>query len=214
MRQLARAFLVTSAVLLGTQCNTASADTSTPISVTESTLVAAAGNVIPPSYPIYSPNGQYFIQFQADGNLVIYHNVYPLEAIWSSGTSGSGAQVAVFQNDGNFVLYRNINDASSHVWDSETGGVPDGWSVAQVRLWNDGSLSINGASGRFYESAPAPEYWSSGAAWGMGSTLVTWSITPQCVSGRTTWTSWMPTMLSDFDTPHQMTKPYGTCSLN
>jgi len=44
------------------------------------------------------------LQFQGDGNLVLYHNG---DVHWASNTNGKGANRAVMQNDGNFVLYHN-----------------------------------------------------------------------------------------------------------
>lgn len=57
-----------------------------------------------------SPNGQYELIMQADGNLVLYDQGV---AFWATGTVGSGATRATMQNDGNLVLYDDNNNA---VW--------------------------------------------------------------------------------------------------
>ena len=78
--------------------------------------------------------GQYFLIFQTDGNLVLYKN--GSQAIWSSGTAGSGATDAWMQADGNFVIYNN----GRPVWQSNTAGTPNPFLSLQA----DGNLVVYG----------------------------------------------------------------------
>jgi hypothetical protein len=58
-----------------------------------------------------SNNGRYRVQYQIDGNFVLYDmNVNPPSAQWDSGTAGSAPGIVVLQTDGNFVIY----DAANH----------------------------------------------------------------------------------------------------
>lgn len=57
---------------------------------------------------IYSSNGNYYLIFQNDGNLVFCNkNSTP---IWSSNTQNKGRK-AIFQKDGNLVVYNSANTA-------------------------------------------------------------------------------------------------------
>jgi hypothetical protein len=70
--------------------------------------------------------GDFFLVFQADGNLVVYtKNDVP---VWNSGTGGSGADHAVMQTDGNFVVY---TPAGVAVWTSGTAGNPGAFAQIQ-----------------------------------------------------------------------------------
>src|SRR5487761_2299629 len=64
---------------------------------------------------IHSPNGQFRLSMQGDGNLVLYDGATPA---WATGTSGVG-NYAVMQGDGNLVLYSAANSA---LWASNTSG--------------------------------------------------------------------------------------------
>jgi hypothetical protein len=62
----------------------------------------------------YSPNQQYYFNFQGDGNLVVYRAANNA-SLWSSGTNNRNVVSARLQNDGNLVL----TDASGRiVWDA------------------------------------------------------------------------------------------------
>jgi hypothetical protein len=64
-----------------------------------------------PGQAIWSPNGQYYLTLQTDGNLVEYNASGT--AIWWSGTSGQTVTEMIMQPDGNLVLYGPNNNA---VW--------------------------------------------------------------------------------------------------
>jgi hypothetical protein len=76
-----------------------------------------------------SCNGDYTLNMQGDGNLVLYQSG---TALWASNTSGSAADEAIMQGD-----------AGSPVWASGTAG-NDGASLA---VQNDGNVVIYSASG-------------------------------------------------------------------
>ena len=84
-----------------------------------------------------SCNGDYSLDMQGDGNLVLYQGG---TALWASNTSGSSADEAILQGDGNFVLYTS---AGSPVWSSGTAG--DAGDTLSVQ--NDGNVVIYSSSG-------------------------------------------------------------------
>lgn len=69
-----------------------------------------------------SPNGDWRLIMQSDGNLVGYQrsqsNNNNFNAFWSSGTSGRPGAQAVMQGDGNLVIYHN----GAPVWSTGTDG--------------------------------------------------------------------------------------------
>jgi RHS repeat-associated protein len=85
---------------------------------------------------ITSPNGQFRLVMQGDGNLVEYDGT---TVAWASGTSGSGYDV-VMQGDGNLVIYSATNVAE---WASNTS-VSTG---AYLDLNNEGVLSVDSSTG-------------------------------------------------------------------
>ena len=84
-----------------------------------------------------SCNGDYALDLQGDGNLVLYQGG---TALWASNTSGSGADEAVMQGDGNFVLYTS---AGAPLWSSGTAGN----NGARLDVQNDGNVVIYSAAG-------------------------------------------------------------------
>ncbi len=86
---------------------------------------------------IQSPNGQYTLVLQTDGNLVVYG---PSGATWSDDTYGLPSAQALMQSDGNFVVYGPSNQV---YWQSQTGGHPG----ASIFMQNDGNLVIYDTNG-------------------------------------------------------------------
>ncbi len=116
-----------------------------PIKVVASPLSTFySGYKLYPGQQISSPNGDYTLSFQTDGNLVLRTQGTP---VWSTGTTGTGTAVAVMQTDGNFVLY---NAAGKVVWATKTGS-----AGSVLSLQNDGNLVIYTTGGQ-----PA---WASGS---------------------------------------------------
>ncbi len=65
---------------------------------------------------LISPNGEYNLIYQEDGNLVLYGQ--NKKVIWASNSNNTGKPgKAIMQNDGNFVVY---NKDEKPVWASET----------------------------------------------------------------------------------------------
>jgi hypothetical protein len=84
-----------------------------------------------------SCNGDYTLDMQGDGNLVLYQNG---TALWASNTAGTAADEAIMQGDGNFVL---DSSSGSALWSSGTAG-NDGASLV---VQNDGNVVVYSASG-------------------------------------------------------------------
>ncbi len=82
---------------------------------------------------LLSPNSQYVLVMQGDGNLVLYGDGF--RALWASNTAGSGATAAVMQGDGNLVLYRANSTA---VWASNTAGR----GISNLYIQDDGNLVL------------------------------------------------------------------------
>lgn len=96
---------------------------------------------------ISSPNGQYHLVMQIDGNLVLYRGGYP---VWASNTQAPNEPVfATMQADGNFVLYKNTGGPSDVLWASNTH-YPD--ANAQLRVEDTGRLAIYAGGSRIWTS--------------------------------------------------------------
>lgn len=99
----------------------------------------AAGSRLDSGQIMYSPNHQYVLAMQPDGNLVAYR-VDGKQWLWSSQTASPGA-VAVFQRNGDLVVY---DTTGKRLWTSGTKG--GAGSVASLQ--DDGDLVISdGAAG-------------------------------------------------------------------
>jgi hypothetical protein len=96
---------------------------------------AQAGGILQPNSTmapgqvVYAPNGRHHLNFQRDGNIVLYDKG---RVLWASETNGSRANELRMQADGNFVLYGR----GRTIWSTNTGGNPG----AQLRVQNDGNL--------------------------------------------------------------------------
>jgi surface antigen len=95
---------------------------------------------------LQSPNGQYTLRMQSDGNLVEYNAAGA--PLWDppppSGLLGHAGDSAVLQSDGNFVVYPSSGPAPGDaLWASFTQGSPGD----TLNLQNDGNLVIYSASG-------------------------------------------------------------------
>jgi hypothetical protein len=115
--------------------------TATPSNCADSAPVACGtltdNHELTANQSLASCNGDYTLDMQGDGNLVLYQGG---TALWASGTSGSSADEAILQGDGNFVLYTS---AGSPVWSSGTAG--DAGDTLTVQ--NDGNVVIYSSTG-------------------------------------------------------------------
>lgn len=93
-----------------------------------------AGEQLNPGQRLVSPDGQYVLTMQGDGNLVEY--APGNRAIWATGTNRSNS-IVLLQGDGNLVV---IAPGNVPVWASGTSGT----SGADVELQNDGNVVIYG----------------------------------------------------------------------
>jgi len=114
----------------------------------------AAGESLSPSQYLSSPNGQYRLAMQSDGNLVLYTGQ---RALWQTQTTASpGARLFMQSTDGNMVMYDTSGRA---VWSSNTAGhagsslyvQDDGnvviYSPAGQALWNTGTATAAAGAG-------------------------------------------------------------------
>ncbi len=117
-----------------------------------------------------SPNGQFRLTMQSDGNLVEYSSA---GVVWASGTNPAGAS-AVMQDDGNLVVYDGSGNA---LWASDTGGNPG----AYLSLRNSGELSVVSATGVHLWAGPgelAPS-WTLTSGQTLSSPLGAYRLTMQ-----------------------------------
>ncbi len=117
------------------------------------------GTVLRAGMELKSRNGEFQLEMQSDGNLVLYDGSRPT---WSTGTSGRTGAAAVLQRDGNFVLYWD----GRALWASMTDRNGSSANVLVIQV--DGDLVIYSGSGTAlwstYRPAPPMQYGSSGAA--------------------------------------------------
>lgn len=90
---------------------------------------------------LVSPNGNFFLLLQSDGNLVEYTH-YQGNAdsiVWLSGTAGKATQCfAAMQGDGNFVLYKGTPDRNEGpLWSAATNS-----GTNFLQLQDDGNLVV------------------------------------------------------------------------
>ena len=95
-----------------------------------------AGQNLAVGQRIDSENG-YVLALQEDGNLVLTDGN---DAVWATGTNGSGATTATMQEDGNFALYTT---SGSLVWSSDTSGNPG----SRLVLQNDRNVVVYSSGG-------------------------------------------------------------------
>ncbi len=82
---------------------------------------------------LVSPNQQYKLSYQSDGDLVVYDKSN--KPIWSTKTAGKTPNKLVFQADGNLVLYGASNTL---LWTSKSTSK----GVKSLRLSDQGRLSV------------------------------------------------------------------------
>ena len=92
-----------------------------------------AGQALLPRWELRSPNNDFLLRYQADGNLVLY---YQGRAIWNAGTFGKPAGQAVLQADGNFMV-KGPDEAV--YWQSNVAGFV---GAAKLALQDDGRLVV------------------------------------------------------------------------
>jgi len=100
---------------------------------------AQGGGILPPGTTMFpgqqafSTDGRYHLDFQQDGNLVLYNNGGA--TLWATQTNGAPVQELKMQTDGNLVLY---GPGGQTLWASNTAGHPG----AELRVQTDGNVVI------------------------------------------------------------------------
>ncbi|MGN6667270.1 MAG: hypothetical protein ACTHKH_09945 [Trinickia sp.] len=112
----------------------------------------AAGQTLKAGEAIRSANGQYELEMGKDGNLVLY-DVANGNALWSSNTSGSGAQAARLDNGGNLQVVNGNNV----VWQTKTGPYASAGLVVQ----DDGNLVLGAKTATVGTPPQTLPVWSS-----------------------------------------------------
>lgn len=128
--------------------------------------VLVSGQALAGGDYLASPNGQYCVVMQDDGNLVVYWGCLPdrlLGAMWASDTrvqldeGRSGELSAALQHDGNLVVYQG----GTPLWASDTSTAGNGFAAMQ----DDGNFVLYKGTP---DSAGSP-YWQTatyhGTAW-------------------------------------------------
>lgn len=115
-----------------------------PSTTTPPTRTAiSSGGYLRPGRSIQSPNGQFKLNMQSDGNLVI-SSALTKAVRWQTGTSGNFGAYVVMQADGNLVVYPHGRSApapgqpTSALWQSGTYGV----AAASADLMDSGYLTV------------------------------------------------------------------------
>ena len=94
--------------------------------------ILSSGDRLQVNQSICSDSKKYCLILQADNNLVLYES--GSRALWSSGTSGTGAITAIMQEDGNFVLYTPEGKA---VWSTQRNN-----SGSYLSIQDDGNIVL------------------------------------------------------------------------
>lgn len=102
--------------------------------VTES---LSSPGILFPGQELSTADRKHVLDFQSDGNLVLYSSG---KATWSTGTNGKSAAKLYMQPDGNLVIY---NTAGQPLWNSNTYGQGNSTLVMQT----DGNLVTYNSSG-------------------------------------------------------------------
>jgi eukaryotic-like serine/threonine-protein kinase len=102
-----------------------------------------SGGFLQPGHSITSPNGQFSVTMQLDGNLVDYR-IHGKSPMWQSGTSGNFNAYVVMQPDGDLVIYPPGKSApapgqlTDALWSSGSSGHPN----ASAELLNSGEFLV------------------------------------------------------------------------
>ena len=134
-------------------------------------LVKGAG--LSAGQSITSPNGDYSLVMQSDGNLVEYNAAN--SPVWASSTAGNSGAGAVMQSDGNLVIYSAPN---APLFASNTNGNPGAYLV----LGDGGTLTVDSATGTPLWSAIGILIQGAGLSAGQ-STVAERATTPAVMQG-------------------------------
>ncbi|MBL7490366.1 hypothetical protein I6A60_11415 [Frankia sp. AgB1.9] len=167
MRRLAVALLgvlvVAASILVGTAASASASDT------------LSVGASLNSGQSLWSGNGQYHADEQADGNFVVYG---PNGYTWATFAGGTGNYVTV-QSDGNLVQYPAGKNSSTSgaVWNAGTDGTG---SANRLVMQDDGNLVLYTRGGVALWSSvtgriPGNSTDTLGAGWSLNSGQSLWS---------------------------------------
>jgi hypothetical protein len=111
------------------------------LTVRGSTLLANQALTSSPPQGFVTTNGEFQLDMQPDGNLVLYNNYS--RPMWATGTGGNPGAYVTMQGDGNLVIYGSDGQA---LWNSGTGGSA-GVPESSLVLGNEGGLRIQAPNG-------------------------------------------------------------------
>lgn len=86
-----------------------------------------------------SENGEFTLDFQEDGNLVVYR-IADRQVFFASNTNGKDVDAAKFQADGNFVVY--YVGGKKAAWASNTHSNNDKTKAVKLQLENTGAVCL------------------------------------------------------------------------
>merc|ERR1711998_251166 len=101
---------------------------------------------------LISPNGEFKMLMQGDGNLVLYNA--DMQPLWATGTNGEYGTHCIFQKDGHFVLYKltpegNVStDPADCVFHTDIFGDPETFHGGWCQMQDDGNFVQYDLSGR------------------------------------------------------------------
>lgn len=120
------------------------------------TSTLAPGETLVPGQDLRSPNGQFRLALQTDGNLVLYgpdRGNGPVRTDW--GTRGRGTTALAMQSDGNLVLYAG----SAALWQSQTRTQSTGANRLVVQ--DDGNVVVYSPTNVAQWHSGTRENWSA-----------------------------------------------------
>jgi hypothetical protein len=97
-----------------------------------------------PGQTLYSPNREYYLVLQGDGNLVEYNATGT--PLWASGTNGQTVTKLTMQSNGDLLLF----DGAKVIWSSGTSG----YSNACLSVENNGTIVIYSGSTLIWGAYP------------------------------------------------------------
>jgi serine/threonine protein kinase len=106
------------------------------------------GDSLGPGQSLFSPNHQFRLTMDTDGNLVGW-NTAASSPVWESGTAHAPGASAIMQGDGDFVVYPpgvsepRTGQPTGALWTSETSRHPG----AYLQVRNDGNIVIETPDG-------------------------------------------------------------------
>jgi hypothetical protein len=129
----------------------------TRINVVTSSYSLEPGGALYPNQYVTSPEAQYGLFYQGDGNLVLYPMIDPqtpdvANPLWWSCTEGTQPNVAAMQTDGNFVVYDAVGSVPPP-WHSHTDTYPGAY--LSVRDYH-GDVVVYRANGQVLWESTTP----------------------------------------------------------